>query len=254
MSSERLAQERFNSLKGAIGKQGVNALFPREFEFYLLSIELINSKGFTEDFFTFPVTPNSISQQDIFLTDVQKSASGVVVVKTDTFVPKDISISGNFGRQFKTMINRNLVSFAGILFTTVEAGLKETVTNFTSNSSNAEIVSAVYSREVKTGFGCLKVLESILRRSQTKDPFGKPYLLALYNPALGNNYLVEPMVFKQNQSQEENAIWNYNLELKAVAPLEQISDLNPLSSIKDLSPDSILRRVNRVVSRLGRIL
>lgn len=252
--SERAAQERYEKLRGSLGKAGTNALFPREFEYYLISLELINSRGFTEDFFTFPVTPNSISQQDTYLTDIQKTSAGVVVNKTDTFVPKDISIAGNFGRQFKTMVNRNLVSFTGILFTAVQGGVVESAKNIISNNGGAEITSAIYSREVKTGFGCLKVLESILRRAQLKDTFGKPYVLALYNPALGNDYLVEPVNFKQSQSQEENVIWNYNLELKAVAPIEQIADLNPLSLIKELSADSVLRRANRVVSKIGRVL
>jgi hypothetical protein len=250
------ANRRYEDLRETLGKAGTNALFPREFEYYLISLELVNSRGFTEDFFTFPVTPNSIKEMTPYLTNIRKTNTGVTVTKTDSFVPRDISISGNFGRQFKTIVNRNLVSFTGIALTAVTGGLQGLVSNFKSQSG-AEIVSSVFNREIKTGFGCLKVLETILRRSQERDPYGLPYRLLFYNPALGNNYIVEPINFSQNQQMENNAIWNYNLDLKAVAPLEQIADLNEFNLIRSLSKDNILRNggklANRLVSRIGRL-
>lgn len=250
------ANRRYEDLRNAIGKSGANALFPREFEYYLISFELVNSRGFTEDFFTFPVTPSSIKEGLVYLTNIRKTNTGVTVTKTDSFVPRDISISGNFGRQFKAMVNRNLVSFTGIALTALNGGADGLVSNFKSQSG-AEIISSIFNREIKTGYGCLKVMETILRKSQERDPYGLPYRLLFYNPALGNNYIVEPVNFSQSQQMENNAIWDYNLDMKAVAPLEQIADLNEFNLIKSLSKDNILRNggqlANRLASRIGRL-
>lgn len=249
--SVKQSQNTANELRQVLGKKALNALFPREFEFYMLSLELINSKGFTEDFFTFPVTPNSIKEQYQTLTNIQKTASGITVNKTDTFAPRNIIVSGNFGRQFKTIINRNLVSFTGIAFTAESGGVDGLKQNFTSQRPG-EIVSAVFNRETKTGYGCLKVLESIINKSQNRDPFGFPYRLLLYNAALGNNYVVEVINFEQNQDQQSNAIWNYNIVFTAVAPVEFISEISPLSIRDGLSRENVLRSINRTTSFLSR--
>ena len=240
-------QERVTKLRDTLGKKALSALFPREFEFYMISLELINSKGFTEDYFTFPVTPSSIKENATFMTNIQKTSSGITVLKTDTFVPKNITISGNFGRQFKTMINRNIVSFVGIASTIASSGSSGLAQNFISQKAG-EIVSSVFNREVKTGYGCLKVLESMINKSQLKDPFGFPYRLILYNQALGNNYIVEVLDFSQSQDESTNVIWNYSMSLTAVAPIEFITDLNPISLRNQLSKESILKSINRGVS------
>src|SRR6478735_5107708 len=93
-------QARYSDLLFTVGKQVINSLFPNDFEYYLIAFELVDSKLRTVDYLTFPILPDSITESKLELTNIKKSAGGITSITTPTFVPRDISIRGNFGRNF----------------------------------------------------------------------------------------------------------------------------------------------------------
>ena len=151
---------RYKNLVDSIGKSNLHALFPNDFEDYFIALELVDSKKVTEAFVTFPVNPNSISESQPVLTNIKKTAGGIVSVGVETFVPRDIEIKGNFGRNLKIQIGNNF--FIGGLI------------SFVRNNDTTEFGRPSFSTESKTGYGVLKSLERILDDSEKLDSFGKP--------------------------------------------------------------------------------
>lgn len=203
-----------------LGRLAVNALFPNDCEYYMVALELVNSKGMPVDFLTFPVMPTQIQESKPEKTTVIETAGGVVTITSPTFKPRDISISGNFGRGVSMNLGGS-VSFFALRYSTV-SGIyhKEDMhpKNVAARATNASI-----SPFIKTGYGFMKVLEAILDKASGVDELGLPMRLYFYNPAFGNNYVVEPMgtEFKQDKA-TSNMIWNYNINLKATAPLSLV--------------------------------
>jgi hypothetical protein len=242
--------DTYNNLAGSIGKTGLNALYPNEFEVYLVSLELTDSSDNTIDYFTFPVTPSNISRTYLNNTNIKKTAGGISVLKTDAFIPQDISISGDFGRSFKVLVNAsNFVnSFKAFAFS-IKNGvnalddLKTQTPTFIKNTFN-EIV--------KTGYGATKILESIVVKSQGKDGQGKPFRLYFYNPTLSESYLCEvaPNGFVLNQSREKNMIWSYNLNLKLLAPISSLKSKNTKSLSHLLSKTNVQKGVTDFANSL----
>lgn len=85
------------------------------------------------------------------------------------------------------------------------------------------IAEAGVDGRIKTGYGVTKVLEAIIEKSKGVDSNGQSYRLYLYNPALGHNWLVKHTgvlgLFQDKES--SNGIWNYALELMAIAPTDR---------------------------------
>lgn len=192
-----------------IGRAGLHALLPDEFEYYAMSLELVDSQGGLELVFNFPVMPNSYSEMRNSLVNVKKTGSGIVSLGNNSFSPVNISIQGTFGRKLRILVQESSNS------STEDKG-KLTDKN----------VIPGFDLTIKSGFGMTKLLEKINIESQQLDSYGKPRLLFLYNPALNHNYLVEIISMTQNQSLESNMIWNYTMELKALAPAEKITFFN----------------------------
>lgn len=202
---------RYKNLVDSIGKSNLHALFPNDFEDYFIALELVDSKKVTEAFVTFPVNPNSISESQPVLTNIKKTAGGIVSVGVETFVPRDIEIKGNFGRNLKIQIGNNF--FIGGLI------------SFVRNNDTTEFGRPSFSTESKTGYGVLKSLERILDDSEKLDSFGKPKRLYLYNSMLGNNYIVKKKNFISSQNISENMIPQYTMQLTAVSPLTFVEEV-----------------------------
>lgn len=229
---------RFRALGHDIGKRALNALFPDDFELYIIALELVNSADETEDYFIFPINPNSISEPKNPIQTIRKTAGGVSVMSTDTFNPTTISMQGNFGRQLKFLAGKELISFSSI-------GFKPSLNNAKPN----------FSENFKTGYGCLKVLESIVNKSNTLDRFGKPYALFFYNLALGNNYLVKAIDFTPSMNMDTNMVWGYSLTLKSLIKIEDIVTKDKRSLIAGLSATSAIQnRVNNIGNSLKALL
>jgi len=214
-SSIQLIDEKYRDTIRTFRREVAHFLFPNDIEYYALTLELVDSDGFTIDSFMFPVMPKEIRESEQSLVNIKKTAGGIISLNTNTFIPKEISISGNFGKKFKILLGGDVVGFSGFRFSTEggnfsKANLKE----------NLSTIKGVFNPRIKTGYGCIRVLNAILEKSQSTDRFGKPYILYLYNPAIGNNYIVEVLSKQIELKEEQNMIHNYSFTLKAVAPLE----------------------------------
>ena len=246
MALERLNSRR-RSLISQIGRAGLNALYPKEFEYYFFALELVNSRQETIDFFAFPVLPSQITEVQPEITNVRKTMGGVDVHKNPTFVPRTLTINGDFGRRFRILVNTNQIEFAGLRFS-VNNGV------FRIGKPGDLLDDApVFSSFAKTGYGCIKVIEAMKEKSKSLDQFNQPHSLYCYNPVLGNNYQVEFQTFTHMQDKQQyNVIPRYSIEMIAVAPLEALPQFNDFSLVRNLAFGNIQKRVNNVVSQVRR--
>lgn len=198
MSLEGAISKRTESLT-RVGKIGLNVQFPTEFELYVLAFELIDSNSNTLQYFIFPVNPSSLEQSENFNSNVKKTQNGVVVLSSPNFIPLDISLSGTFGRKFRVLLGSDYKSFINSFKNSLKEGVKD-----------------FFDERVKSGYGCCKILEEIIRESNKLDEYGGVKTLILHNLAFGNSYIVIPTNLRFSMSQESNMIWNYQLSLKAI--------------------------------------
>lgn len=187
----------------------MSGLYPVDFEAYMIAFELCDSEGKTLDYFTFPIMPTEISIEEETPVKVENTFGGVNTISTNIFVPKTINLSGNFGRQFRMLV-RNKV--------TLPFG-KKTIQERDYGVGGVQRKELEVSNMLKTGFGCFKVLQSIINRAVEVNSNGECNRLYMYNMCYGENYLVKPITFRGAQSVSQNGIWNYDLNLKAVCPL-----------------------------------
>lgn len=207
-------ERRLRELVGQIGRAGVNAQFPNDIELYLITLELTDYLGKTIEYLSFPVSPSRINYELPSYVNIQKTLGGISALDTDTFVPRTVTLEGNFGRNFKLLINPNI------------EGAEQSSNSTTTG--NTDLISfrnkGVFDARVKTGYGVLKVLESIIEKSKgVNEGNGQSNRLYLYNPALGHNWLVKHtgnLVLSQDKD-ASNGIWNYSLELTAIAPTDR---------------------------------
>jgi len=202
-----------------IGKASLHALMPNDFEYYVVALELTDLDDNTIDYLLFPVTPAAIDIIDPELTNIKKSAGGVVAISTPTFVPKPITLSGTFGRKLRLLLSASLglTSFSAIKLSTSSGLYKK------SSAKGVGIRSAQFDAAIKTGYGVTKVLQSICDKSTMLDDKNLPLRLYFYNPTFGESYLVKKNEVKFSQEKgQSNMLWQYNLKLTAIAPLDQI--------------------------------
>jgi len=238
-------EARYRDLRVQVGKSALNALFPKEFEFYMLAIELVNSQGETEDYFSWPILPEEIRDTSNEITRITKTIGGVNVVVNSSFVPTQIFIKGNFGRRFKVLINNNKIELFGFGF----SNKKISKPNFTLGVPQ-------FSSFAKTGYGCIKMLQSIKEKSKQLDGYQKPFSLYLYNPILGDNYQVEFNSFTHSQDVGRNMIPNYSLQLSSVADLDSVlgKSGSMKSALKNLTISGLQRGANSIASAIRRAL
>lgn len=235
------ALSRYKSLSTTIGKKAISALYPNDIELYIVALELVNSDNQTESYFLFPVQPFSIGEQNKPIQTIKKTAGGVTVLSTQTFHMTDTQIQGNFGRKFKFLLGQELVNFTAFL---QQPSLK-----------NLATIGQEFSPNIKTGYGCIKVMEKIIKQSNQLDSKGKPYSLYFYNLALGNSYMVKFTSFDFHQNQESNMIWNYSASIKSLIPVTEISDKSQRSLTVNLAANQIIQQgINNVGSSIGQIL
>jgi len=200
-----------NALAKSIGKAALHALFPKDFEYYLVAFELVNETG-TVDYFSFPIMPKSIRESLPELNNIKKTAGGVVALDNETFVPTSISLSGTFGRKFKILIRGAQIELLGFRFSNDSGKFGITKPGAIEN------VTPSFSSFAKTGYGCIKILESMKEKSRQAG-----YKLYFYNSILGNNYVVKFEEFTHSQDESSsNMLPQYNISLKSLAPLSAI--------------------------------
>jgi len=234
---------KFKQEAGELGRVALSTKYPNEFEVYIMSLELTDSDGKTVDFFSFPVMPSMISKPEAKKVKVKTSSSGTTVLTSDASTPSEISIKGDFGRSFKLVIKPQLGDVNGY--------------GFKGFFSNLQVSTPTFDIGVKTGFGCIKVLQSIVNQSVALDSKGKPFRLYLYNMALAESYLVvtTPQGLVFSQSYDKNMIWSYSLSLTILAPLDKIKPIDKQDSSKKLLEASIVQNfANRLGSEIKNLL
>lgn len=231
-------KERYGDLLNTIGTAALNALFPKDFEAYMISFELVDSQDSTLEFFSFPIMPESISIVEPEITSIRKTNRGITSLKTDSFIPRDINLTGNFGRTFRVLLRNKVIDFNSFNFRT---GQFEISLNDYDGPT------------VKTGFGSMKVLQRLLNGSKVLDGKGNPCRLYFYNFAFSENYVVEVINKTFSQSKESNVIWNYNVALKAVAPINNIVR-SRRSLVNILSSNALQKSINTLAANIGSIL
>lgn len=199
---------RYNEMVKILGRSALSYMYPKDFEFYLCAFELMEGRNVV-DYFVFPIQPSSIQKTEPNRTNIKTSLSGVTVLKNDAFIPQEVSIKGNFGRNFK-ILQMQGVAFSNNVEIDKERGL-------TFNSQN-------FSYGVKTGFGATKILQKIIQKSNETTSTGQMRQLHFYNLALGESYLVtvQPNGLTLSQTQDMNMIWQYSLSMSILAPLSEV--------------------------------
>lgn len=234
------AYVKLAGLSASIGKKAISALYPNDFELYITSFDLVNSDGITEAYFIFPVQPFSITEKNKPIQNIKKTAGGITVLSTQTFSPTDTMMQGNFGRKFKFLLGKELINFSALLL---------------QPSISKPLFSNEFDPSIKTGYGCIKVLESIIKKSSTLDSKGKPYALFFYNLALGQSYLVKVTDLDFYQNQENNMIWHYNMTIKSLIPTEEISNFSKQSLVVNLAANQTVQiSIDNVSSFLTTLL
>lgn len=241
---------------GTIGKAGLAAAFPNDFEVYLCALELADSENNTIDFFTFPINPNSISKTDAKRETVRNTAGGITVLSSPTFVPQEINIRGDFGRTFKILlsVSGGSNSLLGSAFS-LAAG-KYSLTDITGKGTSG-LKAPEFDPGIKTGFGCVKMMQAIISKSNGVDKSGLPFKLFFYNMALGESYLVvvPPAGLNLSQNLQRNMIWEYNLSMTAIAPLESVKSGKTKTSLtKILAAGAIQKGVNDLAATIAGLL
>jgi hypothetical protein len=246
---------RYQNQLQTLGRSGLNALFPYDFEVYMVALELTNSSGQTIDYLSFPIAPESISKSEPKRTNIRNTSSGVTVLSSSTFMPEDITLKGNFGRNFKILLSDNEPSIEGVAYSTT-AGVYD-LTQIGTTNRTLSLNSPLFNLGVKTGYGATRILKAIVSKSNGVDRDGKPFRLYFYNLALGESYLVAvpPAGITISQTKDKNMIWEYNLNLKTIAPLSSLkSNIGGSSLIKTLSTNVIQKGINTVGSEIVNLL
>jgi len=212
-----------------LGKGLLSSLYPDDFESYIFAFELVDSQDQTCDYFLFPLNPKSINISENQLINIKKTVGGLSMVSTDSYMPKVISIEGNFGRQLKLLIGRELINFLGFL-----------------NPSQKQ-----FSSSLKTGFGCCKILERMIQNSNQLDSQGKPYFLYFYNLSFGKSHLVKAISSVTfHQSLETNMVWSYSLKLQTLADLDMLSNTVSKSNITTFAFSQVQKSLNVILGKV----
>ncbi len=204
-----------------MGKESAHALYPRDFELYMCAFELLNDKLGLVDYFLFPIMPKHITKTETEATTMQTSFSGITVFNKAGYTPDSLTLQGNFGRSFKFLPEESAgyvkalsISEGYYSAESVQGqGVKENVNEFELG--------------VKTGYGCSKILQSIVHKSKAYGQTGKTYRLFFHNPALGESYLViptkTPIIWSQDE-QSSNMMWEYTINLSIIADMKDVVD------------------------------
>jgi hypothetical protein len=212
-----------------LGKSALSASYPNDIEYYLCAFELVNSTDNPEEsYFVFPVQPSAIQKSEPTRTNVKKSMSGITVLRNSSFVPQEINIKGNFGKNFKLLADLQGFAWGG--------------TPINNGEFNFDTPS--FSTTSKTGYGCIKILQKILEDSQKLDSNGKPKKLYFYNLGFGESYLVivPPSGMSFSQTEDQNMIWSYQVNMTILTSLSKLSEDTVQSSSKSLVNTGVIQK------------
>lgn len=225
--------EKLISLIKDVGNGVAHIMHPNEHPYYMVAFELTTWDNQTIDYLAFPVMPSEISVEDSSNTTIKKTLNGVVSTSLSGFTPRNISISGNFGRGFIFLLNNETISLKASRYST-RAGVYE------MSDTAKPVKSNVFNTQIKEGYGCFKVLQSIIRKSNEMDETA-PFKLYFYNMALNEHYLVKADKMRSFQNLDKNFNWQYNIQMTAIARAFD-SDKQRVDSLNNLLTKTSIRK------------
>ena len=224
------------------GRAAGHAMLPDEIEFYLCSLELFDSDRKQCGFMSFVVMPSQIAETHTPLQTVTKTHRGFVTTFSDSFAPVDISLAGNFGRKIRLVADLKDPNDGNSFFKGITS----------LNLSVGFLHSGI---SLKSGYGMIKVLQHLLEYSNKTDKNGKPYYLVFSNYAFNCRYVVEVTNFSFSQNVGNNMIWDYNLQMRAVADyktlLKKWTKLGDAAMfLKTVAANSIASSMTKIISAM----
>jgi hypothetical protein len=250
MIENALAQRA--ALYSEIGKTALNVKYPKEFEMYTVALELVGGDGKTMKYFIFPINPSSIDEVNTRSTNIKKTSTGMIALSTTAFTHVDINLSGNFGRKFRVLLGTKYEDFIHSFQVVAGASANPDTSIWTTTEGSATSgAKELFDQRIKTGYGCLKILEEMCDLADAIDEKG-PRRLYWYNLAFGSAYLVKPMSFRINMSQDNNMLHAYSLQLRALARLEDLLTAQEIEKSTEVLGKTayIQKQTNNVVNKL----
>ena len=101
---------------------------------------------------------------------------------------------------------------------------------------------------MKTGYGLTKMLQRMLKGAYDLDQYGAPHILYFSNYSLNTHYIVEPLQRSFSQSSENNMMWYYSIELKAVA--EADAGVNSMDGAKNFMTQVAVGLISKTLDNL----
>lgn len=233
-----------SATRGALmetGRAALHATAPDDYEYYLCSFELFNSSMEKVGFISFVVMPNQIVESYSPIQVITKTHGSVITIFNPSFNPFDISLSGTFGKKFRIVTG---LKDPGEVDKKTDGNLAlNLLVGKMSNISGTAL-------GVKSGYGLTKVLQHILAASHGVDELGKPYILVFNNYAFNSHFVVNVVNYQFQQSYEQNMLWNYNINLKAVGykPIAISSTMSDFLSY--VAANSISNGVNNLINKM----
>lgn len=233
------------------GKEGLHGAFQRDFELYMCALELVSPDGETIDYFSFPVMPKSINKVEAEATSIQYSLGGVTIINRSSFIPKEISVSGDFGRLFKFALFERDEYYRALRYS-IKSGYYSAadITDPNSIITKSQDLPA----GIKSGYGCIKVIQSIIDKAKAFDENGRTFRLYFYNQALGESYLVvpgkNPLSFEQSVG-SSNMVWQYKMNLTIIADLKNVFVSDKAVRQRALRTYGI---INKSINTLGSVI
>lgn len=220
-----------------VGKAALHAIAPDNYEYYMCSLELINCSGEQIGFISFVIMPNNISESTTPIQTQVKTKNGLVTLFNDSFAPVSISLQGTFGRKFRLVTNMVNPNENGKNF-------------FNGNFGKIGNIEAA----VKSGYGLTKVLRYILKKANELDDQKRPYILLFNNYAFNTSYVVDVINYAFNQSVENNMLWFYEIQLKAVAPGSAVRNNNQNNAqlLETVASNSIAQGLTNIINDVKR--
>lgn len=217
------------------GREFLHGKYPRDFELYVCALELVDADSNPIDYFIFPVNPKSINKTHAEATVIQHSLKGITVLNKDGYYPDDITIQGDFGRSFKLTMFGQDEYYKGLRYSVGDGYYSS---NDVMRDDTAKFKVQELPKGIKSGYGCVKILQSILDKAKSRDQSGRTFKLYFHNQALGESYLViptrNPLTLSQNVS-GSNMIWQYNMNLISIADLNDL-DTSSSQVVKEKQP------------------
>lgn len=224
-----------------VGKSALHAVVPDDFEYYLLSLELLDSSLNREGFISFTVMPEQIIENHSPIQSVTKTHQGIISVFSDTFAPVDLNIAGTFGRKFR------LVSQ---LQDPYDASKLTNFLNMSLGKLGNSLLGGNLSLGVKSGYGLTKVLEHMLKAANQRDATNKPRWLILRNYAFNTAYIVDPISFSFSQNQGNNMMWYYSMNLRAVADYSVNKKKNNWAALGTVAANGIATGLTDIATKM----